>query len=228
MTDQHGDGATVSLGRWKVTDSLGGEVPKKAIVELIGEPDALAIHLADSTIIRAGYAKAWHVDITGARAAAIHTERGVVWFEQVGSITPADLKKELAARRPPPAPEPEPGPIAVFSYPGRTQADAAKLFASHAQEMADKGYRPISQSWGEGRPGAGRIWALGELSTAIRPNGFLTVTYEKRESMQVESSPAPPAPDPIDQIRRLGELRDAGFITHDEFETKKAELLARM
>ena len=34
--------------------------------------------------------------------------------------------------------------------------------------------------------------------------------------------------DPIDQIRRLGELRDAGYITVEEFETKKAELLGRL
>ena len=31
-----------------------------------------------------------------------------------------------------------------------------------------------------------------------------------------------------DQIKKLGELRDAGFITNDEFNTKKAELLARL
>ena len=30
-----------------------------------------------------------------------------------------------------------------------------------------------------------------------------------------------------DQIKKLGELRDAGLLTNDEFNTKKAELLAR-
>ena len=34
--------------------------------------------------------------------------------------------------------------------------------------------------------------------------------------------------DIIDQIRRLGELRDSGLITPEEFETKKAELLGRL
>ncbi len=33
---------------------------------------------------------------------------------------------------------------------------------------------------------------------------------------------------PIDQIERLGELRDKGFITDAEFQTKKAELLAKI
>jgi hypothetical protein len=36
------------------------------------------------------------------------------------------------------------------------------------------------------------------------------------------------ADDAIEQIRRLGELRDAGLITPDEFDAKKAELLSRL
>lgn len=36
------------------------------------------------------------------------------------------------------------------------------------------------------------------------------------------------APDPMDQLRKLAELRDAGILTADEFESKKAELLNRM
>jgi hypothetical protein len=52
------------------------------------------------------------------------------------------------------------------------------------------------------------------------------------------SSPAPAAAPPppaapagdavIEQIRKLGELRDAGLLTADEFEAKKAELLGRL
>jgi hypothetical protein len=38
----------------------------------------------------------------------------------------------------------------------------------------------------------------------------------------------PAAPDPIDQLRKLGELRDAGILTSAEFDAKKAEILARM
>jgi ribosomal protein L7/L12 len=46
-----------------------------------------------------------------------------------------------------------------------------------------------------------------------------------------ESSRSPSAagtPDVFDQIRRLGELRESGLITTDEFDAKKAELLARL
>jgi hypothetical protein len=35
-------------------------------------------------------------------------------------------------------------------------------------------------------------------------------------------------PDPIEQLRKLGELRDAGVVTPEEFETKKRDLLGRI
>ena len=40
--------------------------------------------------------------------------------------------------------------------------------------------------------------------------------------------PVAPAPDLADQIRKLSELRDAGILTEQEFNAKKADLLARM
>ncbi|MBN8842138.1 MAG: SHOCT domain-containing protein [Sphingomonadales bacterium] len=48
-----------------------------------------------------------------------------------------------------------------------------------------------------------------------------------------QKRPAPQAqagtqPCPVEQLKKLGELRDAGILTEDEFATKKAELLARM
>lgn len=33
---------------------------------------------------------------------------------------------------------------------------------------------------------------------------------------------------PLDQIERLGELRDKGFVTDEEFQAKKAELLKKL
>ena len=38
----------------------------------------------------------------------------------------------------------------------------------------------------------------------------------------------PDTPDTTEQIRKLAELRDSGILSEDEFQTKKAELLARM
>jgi hypothetical protein len=34
--------------------------------------------------------------------------------------------------------------------------------------------------------------------------------------------------DPIEQLRKLGELRDLGIVTEEEFATKKAEILSRL
>ena len=50
------------------------------------------------------------------------------------------------------------------------------------------------------------------------------------------SGPSPQTPqpsatgttDPMEQLRKLAELRDAGVVTPEEFESKKAEILARM
>ena len=45
-------------------------------------------------------------------------------------------------------------------------------------------------------------------------------------------APAPVAasatPDPFEQLRKLGELRDAGILSTEEFEAKKAEILSRL
>lgn len=43
------------------------------------------------------------------------------------------------------------------------------------------------------------------------------------------SAPSAPAqPDVMSQLRQLGELRDAGVVTQEEFDAKKAELLSRL
>jgi uncharacterized membrane protein YeaQ/YmgE (transglycosylase-associated protein family) len=44
----------------------------------------------------------------------------------------------------------------------------------------------------------------------------------QHQQMRAEGEPI------ADQLRKLGELRDAGVLTDEEFETKKRELLARM
>jgi hypothetical protein len=120
-------------------------------------------------------------------------------------------------------------PIVVISYPGRTQADAAALFAKHANKLVGWGYRPISQSWGEGRPGVGRVVTLGLFASSIRPNGFLTVTYER---VATQPAPMPTLPDdPGGLAGRLSQLQEAhrgGLITDEEYAAKRAEILASL
>jgi hypothetical protein len=45
---------------------------------------------------------------------------------------------------------------------------------------------------------------------------------------QAPAQAAPPAPaaDPIEKLKELGELRDKGVLTEDEFNAQKAKLLA--
>jgi hypothetical protein len=82
---------------------------------------------------------------------------------------------------------------------------------------------------------AGRLLLTGGLSVfagrrGIRSKGKLTVTYQK-VAQPVAASPVAATPeriDPVEQIRKLGELRDAGILTQEEFEAKKADLLRRI
>jgi hypothetical protein len=48
------------------------------------------------------------------------------------------------------------------------------------------------------------------------------VAYEPAYQEQVA---APPPPDPIEQLKRLGELHEQGILTDEEFASQKARLL---
>jgi hypothetical protein len=43
---------------------------------------------------------------------------------------------------------------------------------------------------------------------------------------QPQAAPAPAAADPIDRLKELGELRDSGVLTEEEFQAQKAKVLA--
>jgi hypothetical protein len=66
-----------------------------------------------------------------------------------------------------------------------------------------------------------------ELTDHVRQR--LSAPKPSTASTGGEQSALPSTPMDIpDQIRKLGELRDSGMVTPEEFEAKKAELLARM
>jgi Bacterial PH domain/Protein of unknown function (DUF2510) len=54
------------------------------------------------------------------------------------------------------------------------------------------------------------------------------LTAPGETSLLRQAANAHPTPDPIDQLRKLGELRDAAVLTAQEFEKKKTELLDRL
>lgn len=48
------------------------------------------------------------------------------------------------------------------------------------------------------------------------------------EPQYVEQAPMPaaaPAPDPVEQLTKLGQLRDSGVLTEEEFAAEKAKIL---
>ena len=46
------------------------------------------------------------------------------------------------------------------------------------------------------------------------------------EAAPPQPAPAPAQPDPLEQLKKLGELKDSGVLTDAEFEAQKAKILA--
>jgi membrane protease subunit (stomatin/prohibitin family) len=49
---------------------------------------------------------------------------------------------------------------------------------------------------------------------------------QQQESVEQPQAAPPPAADPIDRLKELGELRDSGVLTEEEFQAQKAKVLA--
>lgn len=69
--------------------------------------------------------------------------------------------------------------------------------------------------------------------TGMQPGEAERIVAAYRQVRDLRSTPAPGAlsfqsPDAMDQLRKLGELHQAGILTSEEFAAKKADLLGRM
>jgi hypothetical protein len=64
--------------------------------------------------------------------------------------------------------------------------------------------------------------------TKKQSEAFLVLREAVEAAMSARGHGHPPAPDVMDQLRKLAELRDAGIVSPDEFEAKKADLLGRL
>lgn len=75
------------------------------------------------------------------------------------------------------------------------------------------------------RVGHGEAPAIKELLTSL-----VTGTYNAGNPAPSPLAPTPAvaAPDYLQQLTQLGQLRDAGILTEGEFQAKKADLLSRM
>jgi Short C-terminal domain len=102
------------------------------------------------------------------------------------------------------------------SYPPATAGEArpAAATADEARAAAPAAPDPLLAGLAERRPG--RLGAVLELVRAAGAAG--------------PAAPPPPdrRDDPVELLRRLGELRERGVISADEFAVKKAELLRRI
>jgi hypothetical protein len=115
-------------------------------------------------------------------------------------------------------------PSVTRTYQG---SDAGRyLLASEVQVLGLHGYSTAGQSEVGGRLNTGTVLMTGGVGFLVggRSKGVITVTFTRAQA----ASTAPAIADPMDQLRKLGELRDAGILTDDEFEAKKAQLLDRL
>ena len=55
--------------------------------------------------------------------------------------------------------------------------------------------------------------------------GYAEPQYAQPAPQYVEPAPAAPTPDPLEQLTKLGQLRDSGVLTEEEFEAQKAKVL---
>lgn len=93
----------------------------------------------------------------------------------------------------------------------------------------------IVQEWKRGHQRVGlTILTAGPIRQSDRPAltaaraGTGSLAEQPPETPDQSASSDAERSDPLDRIRRLGELRDQGFLTEEEFATKKAELLRQI
>jgi hypothetical protein len=70
--------------------------------------------------------------------------------------------------------------------------------------------------------------ARAERWDAVRSDQEARANAATKASGEAAPQPSPPEADILDQIRKLGELRDSGILTEEEFGAKKAQLLERI
>lgn len=111
----------------------------------------------------------------------------------------------------------------VIHVPGA--ASVSTSYWQNAKSDPHKAYNaiPIVRPYGPAQAGAAQLRALiSEHSSSKRQDPSLSPP-----NVPVIRQPEPGL-DPLEALRKLGELRDAGVVTAAEFEAKKAELLSRL
>jgi Short C-terminal domain len=131
-------------------------------------------------------------------------------------------------------------PVVLRQY--RNDKDGRTLFAQDIEVFGLFGYTPATQTEDGGHVHVGRLLMTGGLSIfagkrGVRSDGTIAVTFQKSPDQPAaasastgsgEASSSAAGVDALAMLEKLGQLHDAGVLTEVEFETKKAELLARL
>jgi hypothetical protein len=149
----------------------------------------------------------------------------------------------------------EPKHVAEFRWRHLRPDETIELFLENSQRngmlilTSERACLYRKGLWGEALEAVpvNRITAVEARSTlghhVIRllgpPEPLVFKTFERRDLVDAlcarldqlrRADPAPPAPadGPMEHLKRLGALRDAGILTEGEFDAKKAEILSKL
>lgn len=121
--------------------------------------------------------------------------------------------------------------------------ETAEAFQRDAAQLKTRGYVATHQIYTPGSYGCGAfllalilfLILIGILifiyMLIVKPAGTLVVTYEYQpdeRTTTLSDKPRKPLADPSSALASLARMRDAGHITPEEYEAKKAEIMGRM
>ena len=111
-----------------------------------------------------------------------------------------------------------------------TRALAVGVFALAAKKKSKAAVLIVRTPDGEEALFQTEKYTAAELRTKLTPFISQLRVAQAQSPAPVEAAAKPSGvdSDPVEQIRKLGELRDQGLLTPEEFEAKKTELLGRL
>ena len=171
--------AEQSFGRWKVTETLGASVPKKAVVKIQADDVALAMTAEDGKILGTWPVGRLRFDPYGRHNGCLDLAGQAAWITSVDERPASELAAFLRERwtpQPPPSPDASgDGPTIARSYAARTPAEASRAFTEEAERLAARGYRPALQFWADPDRSAGTAIRVGGVLVALVSLLFLPV-----------------------------------------------------
>lgn len=169
-------------------------------------------------------------------------DAGAMWCARCKAGSPGSGTSARDVPSIDPYPVPPSGVLTLIrTYPGDKRA-ASLIYQQDAARLAQAGYRPTAVDWSPGQYSAVAfvvalilcVLLIGILvfiyMIIVKPAGTLTVTYTL-EQPTARPEPAPQVSAPptalTDRLQQLAAARDAGLISPQEHDTKRAELLAQ-